>query len=104
MASNNNILQSKTSELTPEVALSSHRTFYAKKWQQNGYYPIYKFVWSEEQNGYEQFVQKTSGWHSWGVENLHSISNCNWWMYIFTHNGYILSFNEMTDNSNYNEY
>lgn len=104
MATNNNISQSKTGKLTPKVALDSRKTFYAKKWQKNGYYPICKFVWNEEQNGYEQFVQKTSGWFSWGVANQSSISNRDWWMYIFTHNGYILSFNEMTDNSNYNEY
>ena len=91
-------------------ALESKRTFYAKKWQQNGYYPIEKFVYHEECDCYEQFVQKVSGWYSWGIAykvpfkciNGDMITNKSWWRYIFEHNSFKLSFEEMKDNNNYN--
>ena len=100
MSSKSNITDGK---ITPEAALDSHKTFYAKKWQQNRYYPICKFVWNEAENGYEQFVQKYSGWYSWGVAQQASVSNRDWWINIFNNNAYILSFDEMIDNNNYNE-
>ena len=46
--------------ITPEEAVDSHGTFYAKRWQSNGYYPIEKYVWDENEQNYEQFVRKTS--------------------------------------------
>ena len=91
-------------QITPKQALDSKKTFYVKKWQQNGYYPIEKFVWDEEQQAYEQFVQKNSGWYSWGFAYLTPtpIDNYNWWLYIFEHNSFILSDEPMSDNNHYN--
>ena len=39
-------------------ALNSKKDFYAKKWQQNNYYPIDKFVYHLESDTYEQLIQK----------------------------------------------
>jgi len=99
--------------ITPEQALNSKKVFYAKKWQQNGYYPIEKFVYHAENDCYEQFVEKASGWKSYGIayENPTictvddgkkiEITNFSWWQYIFEHGNYILSFSEMSDNYSY---
>ena len=100
--------------ITAVEALNSKRDFYAKHFQNNGYYPIEKFVYHPESDSYEQFVQKTSGWHSWGIAyeksytytdgngKENTITNISWWQYIFEHNSFILSFEEMRDNDNYN--
>ena len=37
-----------TDDLSIDELLASKRTFYTKRWQGNGYYPIDKFVWNEE--------------------------------------------------------
>lgn len=99
-------------QITPQQAFNGTNTFYAKKWQQNGFYPIDKFVWNEEKKSFEQFVQKESGWYSLGcafatpmvtnMETKEVITNRNWWVYIFTHAKYILSDEEMKDNNNFN--
>lgn len=95
-------------KISAEKALNGKATFYAKKWQQNNYYPIEKFVWNEEQNGWEEFVQKGGSWHSWGVVFPNKVTygdgvtNYSWWLYIFQNNSYILSDEEMTDNKHYN--
>lgn len=88
--------------ISVDEALSGKKTFYAKKWQQNGYYPINKFVYHSDKDAFEQFVQKSGGWYSWGINDTDTISNKDWWKYIFEHNGYKLSFEEMKDNKNYN--
>lgn len=99
--------------ITAEQALYSKKDFYAKKWQQNGFYPIDKFVYHAENDCYEQFVQKTSGWKSYGIAYEKpticavdggkeiEITNRSWWQYIFEHSSYILSFSEMSDNYSY---
>lgn len=79
------------------TALSSHCTFYAKKWQSNGYYPIDKFVWNNEKNMYEQFVKKSDKWVSHGFRG-----DNHYWQYVFEHNAFILSFEEMTQTRKYN--
>ena len=95
--------------ITPEQALNSKKDFYAKTWQQNGYYPIQKFVYHAENDCYEQFVQKKRCWKSWGIayekpftcSDGKAIDNRSWWRYIFEHNSLILSFSEMSDNYSY---
>lgn len=79
------------------TALNSKRTFYSKQWQSNGYYPIDKFVWDSERGMYEQLTNKSNKWKSRGyyAEN-------NYWQYIFEHNPFILSFDEMTNTRKYN--
>ena len=95
--------------ITARQALDSKKTFYAKVWQQNGYYPIKKFVWNDDMNSFEEFVQKTSGWHSWGFAYPTPtevcgkvITNYTWWLYIFEHNSYIFSDTPMHDNNTFN--
>lgn len=97
-------------QISAAQALDSKRTFYAKRFQQNGYYPIQKFVYDKASGCYEQFVQKGKGWHSWGIAYKEPftcndgkvITNKSWWLYIFEHNSFKLSFEEMKDNNNYN--
>jgi hypothetical protein len=102
-------------KITAEQALKSGQTFYAKKWQQNGFYPIEKYVYHPESDAYEQFVMKLSGWMSWGIPYEKPIkialpngditmTNYRWLKYIFENSGYILSFDEMKDDHNYNEF
>lgn len=95
--------------IKPQEALDGRKTFYAKKWQQNGFYPIDKFVWNEEKQAWENFVQKESGWRSYGCSFAKPfqcgdklITNFTWWLYIFEHGSYIISYNEMTDNKHFN--
>ena len=99
--------------ITPQQALNSKRDFYAKRFQNNGYYPINKFVYHAESGCYEQFVQKSNGWHSWGIAyekptsyvsngEKKTITNISWWQYIFENNSFILSFDEMIDDNSYN--
>lgn len=83
--------------------LSLKKTFYRKVWQQNGYYPIERFVWNEEEKAWEQFIQKTSRWKSRGCYNTDTVSNYDWWFYIFQHNLCILSYREMKDNYHFNK-
>jgi hypothetical protein len=97
-------------QITAAQALNSKKTFYVKEWQQNGYYPIEMFVYHEDCDCYEQFVQKDSGWHSWGIAykkpficyNGEMVTNKSWWLYIFEHKPFKFSFEEMKDNKNYN--
>ena len=96
--------------LNPEQVLNGKKTFYAKRYQNNGYFPVTKYVWHEDKQAWEQFVQKGNVWHSWGVAyetpvelNGAAITNISWWEYIFTHNDYLLSYNEMKDNHNFND-
>ena len=83
--------------------LSLKKNFYRKVWQQNGYYPIEKFVWNEEEKAWEQFVKKTSGWKSRGCNKTDTVSNYDWWFYIFQHNHCILSYREMNYNHHFNK-
>ena len=90
--------------MTAKEFLHAKKTFYAKKRQNNKYYPIYKFVWNERENAWEQFAQKENGWHSYGFGNKNgNADNIQWFLYIFEHNSYILSYNEMKDDHNYND-
>ena len=88
--------------ITIEQALSGKKDFYCKNWQQNGYYPIDKYVYHSETNEYELFVKKLSGWHSLGISKAGNISNIEWLRYIFEHNGKILTYGEMTNEKEYN--
>lgn len=89
-------------QITIEQALNGKRDFYSKSFQNNGYYPIDKYVYHADTDEFEQFVQKTSGWKSWGIPKAAGISNKNWLKYIFEHNGKKLTWDEMTDKKNYN--
>lgn len=97
-------------QISAVQALESKNTFYAKRFQQNGYYPIQKFVYDKKSGCYEQFVQKGKCWHSLGIafkepltcNNGDVVTNKSWWLYIFEHNSYKLSLDEMRDNYNYN--
>ena len=96
--------------ITAEQALNSKRDFYTKRFQGNGYYPINKFVYHAESDCYEQFVKKSNGWYSWGIAykkpftcfDGNVVDNRSWWQYIFENNSFILSFDEMIDDKNYN--
>ena len=90
-------------QITTEQALNGKKDFYCKSFQSNGYYPIDKYVYHADTDEFEQFVQKTSGWKSWGISKATGISNKEWLRYIFEHNSNILTWDEMTDNYNYNE-
>ena len=85
--------------------LDAKKTFYVKKWQSNGYYPIEKYVWNDDEQTWEEFVQKGNGWLSYGLVHSPSekVTDREWLEYPFLHMSYILSFNEMIDNYNYNE-
>ena len=89
-------------QITIEQALNGKRDFYSKSFQNNGYYPIDKYVYHADTDEFEQFVQKTSGWKSWGIPKAAGISNKDGLKYIFEHNGKKLTWDEMTDNNNYN--
>lgn len=101
----------KNSENKIKLFLSLKKSFYRKIWQQNGYYPIEKFVWNEEEKAWERFVQKTSGWHSRGMAfkdpftcpDGEIITNNSWWFSIFLKNLCILSYREMNDNHHFNK-
>ena len=87
----------KIKQITIEQALNGKRTFYAKRWQQNGFYPIDKYEYRAETDEFEQFDKKISGWHSWGIGKAGEVNNHDWLKYIFEHNSYILSWDEPTD-------
>lgn len=100
-------------KLTPQQALDSKGIFYAKKWQQNGYYPIYKFVYDKEKELWEQFAAKDESnpkWRSWGygreepltLSDGQVVTNYSWWLYSFEAGHYILSDEEMRDTKNFN--
>ena len=92
-----------------KTALDSHKTFYAQKWQSNGFYPIKKFVWDEKQKAYEEFDGKINKqgknfWQSCGCPNGGDISNYDWLKYRFENNAYALSFDKITDEHHYAKY
>lgn len=88
-------------QITIEQALNGKKDFYVKTSQSNGYYPIDKYVYHSDTDEFEQFVQKESGWKSWGIPKAADISNKDWLRYIFEHNGKILTREEMTNNYSY---
>ena len=90
--------------------LDAKKTFYSKKWQGNGYYPIQKYEWIEGENTWEEFVQKIKGgketWLSYGLVRSpqpEKVTDREWLEYPFLHMSFILSFNEMKDNKHYND-
>lgn len=99
----------KISLIDAKTALDSHKTFYAQKWQSNGFYPIDKYVWNEAEKAYEHFTEKINAqgkrfWLSRGCPNGGDISNYDWLKYIFEHNAYALSFDKITDEHHYAKY
>lgn len=104
-------IKMKNSANKIKAFLSLKKVFYRKVWQQNGYYPIEKFVWNEKEKAWEQFVQKTSGWYSWGISYKDPficsdgkiVTNKSWWFHIFLQNSCILSYIEMKDNHHFNK-
>lgn len=85
-------------QITIEQALNGKKDFYTKFFQQNGYYPIDKYVYHADTDEFEQFVQKESGWKSYGISKAAGISNKDWLRYIFEHNNMVLTRDEMVDN------
>jgi len=108
---NEKFVMKKNSANKIKAFLSLKKSFYRKIWQQNGYYPIEKFVWNEEEKAWERFVQKTSGWHSRGISfkdpftcpDGEIITNNSWWFSVFLNNPCILSYREMNDNHNFDK-
>jgi hypothetical protein len=88
--------------ITLNEALNGKRSFYAKKWQQNDFYPIEKYVYHADTDEFEQFDQKISGWNSWGIPKAGSVPNKEWLRYIFEHGNYRLSFDEFKDDKHWN--
>lgn len=83
--------------ITIDSALASRGTFYEKRWQGNGFYPIYKYVWDEELQQYVLFNQKSDKWVNWGGHTEKELR------FEFQYNLGILSFEEMKDNNNFND-
>ena len=78
--------------------LNTHDTFYVKKWQTNGYYPIDKFIWNEEEGEYwvKPFKTKAlrkTGWVN-GNEGL---------LDVLVGNAYIISRSEFNDTKKFSD-
>ncbi len=107
---NENMNSMRTSKEDVAEILDAKKTFYSKKWQGNGYYPIHKYEWIEGENTWEEFVQKIEGgketWLSRGLVRSpqpEKVTDREWLEFPFIHASYILSFNEMKDNKHYND-
>ena len=66
--------------------LKSHKTFYTKQWQSNGYYPIDKFVWNEDENEYW-----VSSYNTKPLRPTYWVGGIEGLLYVLTHNGFIIS-------------
>ena len=88
----------KNDVITPKEALNSHRDFWVKRWQGNGYYPITHYVWLEEYKQYDDRWKKTGPFKPW--DDSKKLYNSQ--LYVLENNPYIVSFNEMKNNSIYN--
>lgn len=96
--------------ITPLEAANSRSTFYVKRLQSNGYYPIDKYVWNETEQDYEHFVQKTSQgkyyWRSWGFQSscVETVEDkIKSMLYFLERNPMIISFNPMKDTRHYDD-
>lgn len=79
-----------TDNLTIDELLASKRTFYTKRLQENGYYPIDKFVWDEENGTYDRVPFKHRNPYPYG--NLDEIK------YILENNPFLISVEEFMNN------
>lgn len=82
-----------TDGLSIDELLASKRTFYTKRWQSNGYYPIDKFVWNEEYETYDRVPFKRKNPYHYG--DLDQIK------YVLEHNPFLISVEEFMDNRSY---
>lgn len=96
--------------ITPLEAANSRGTFYVKRFQSNGYYPIDKYVWNESEQDYEHFVQKISQgkpyWRSWGFQCAYEKAvedKIKFMLYFLENNPMIISFKPMKDTSSYDD-
>ena len=89
-------------QLNYNDAIDGNRTFYAKFWQQNGFYPIEMYLYHPETDEYELFIQKLSGWKSRGISRAGNYSNKEWLRSLFKLNRYLLSYSPMVDDKHFN--
>ena len=82
-------------QLTADEALSLRGTFYAKRWQSNGFYPVYKFEYNNENGTYTMLLRKGERWVSL------SSGDYEWFKNIFEHNAFILTTHCMVNNKHY---
>ena len=91
----------KKKGVTCENAINAKSTFYAKKGQSNGYYPIEKLTYDKERGNWQRYVEKVdeNGKRIWRKIETMDESQVR---YLFEHNAYKIGFEEMCDNNNYN--
>lgn len=91
--------QKDMNSVTPKEALDSHRDFWVKRWQGNGYYPIYHYVWHEEYQQYDTRWKKLRPFEpsTWDTKELYEYV-----LYILENNPCIISFDEMQNPKQYN--
>lgn len=86
-------------QISAVVALHSQKTFYAKRIQGNGYYPIDKFEWDESKKGWNLYHSMSDGWHFRQFIPTDA-KELKFWAYMFQNSLFILSDSEMSDKSN----
>ena len=85
--------------VTPKEAMDSHRDFWVKRYQGNGYYPITHFVWHEE---YQQYDTRWKKLRPYEPESRTPKEQYDCWLYILENNPCIISFDEMRNTRQYN--
>ena len=85
--------------VTPKEAMDSHRDFWVKRYQGNGYYPITHFVWHEE---YQQYDTRWKKLRPYEPESRTPKEQYDWWLCILENNPCIISFDEMRNTRQYN--
>lgn len=81
--------------------INAKGTFYTKKFQCNGFYPIDRFSWNKQKNKYERFVRKTNDFvnYFYKLSSEYSVSELT---YLLEHNSFLISGKELKDDLNYN--
>ena len=82
-----------TKEFKHLEILDRANTFYAKKFQGNGFYPLEKFVWDESEQAYIMYWKKESGWYT--PQTYKYTQTKEQLKYMFEHNLYKVSEQEM---------
>lgn len=78
--------------MTIEELLASKQTFYTKRWQGNGFYPIDKYTWDESENKYHRWGFKKK---NWGTIDNHML------LCILRDNPFVISLEEFQDENHY---
>lgn len=101
MSKNGEITWERKNEnsVAPKEALDSHRDFWVKRWQSNGYYPITHYVWHEECQQHDTRWKKLRPFEPspWNPKELYEYN-----LYMLENNPYIISFSEMHNPKQYN--